>query len=152
MPVPFGFSVGDFLAVTELTWKVVQALRETAGSVPEVRLLLETLTSFQRAISTCQTLALEWAQLRDGEITIAERSVENGVNHQLRLCREKLDRLAKTMEPYTRSLMKQKGTRTTRDQMTKIKWIFRKEEAENLQRDLLTHVYALEAFTSALGV
>jgi hypothetical protein len=48
--------------------------------------------------------------------------------------------------------MKQKGTRTTRDQMTKIKWIFRKEEAENLRRDLLTHFYALEAFTSALGV
>jgi hypothetical protein len=152
MPVPFGFSVGDFLVVTDLTWRVVQALRETSAAVPEVRSLLEILNSFHRVISICQTLAFDWNQLQDGQITISERSVENGINHQLRLCREKLEQLAKTIEPYTRACMKQKGTRTTRDKMTKVKWIFKKEEAENLQQDLGTHVQALEAFTSALGV
>lgn len=60
MPVPFSFSVGDFLAVTELTGKVVQAWRESVGSAPGVRSFLETLTAFQRAISTCQALAVEW--------------------------------------------------------------------------------------------
>jgi len=152
MLVPFGFSVGDYLVVTELTWKVVLALRESAGSVPEVRSFLETLTAFQRVISTFQAPALEWTQLQDEEITIAEKSVENGVNHQLWLCCEKLERLAKTIEPFTRSCMKQKGTRTSRDQMNKIKWILKKEDAEPLQRDLLIHIQGLEAYTSTLGM
>jgi len=78
--------------------------------------------------------------------------VENGVNHQLLLCREKLERLAKTIEPYTRSRMKQRGTRTSRDQMNKIKRILKKEDAEPLQRDLLIPIQGLEAYTSTLGM
>jgi len=152
MPVPFGFSVGDFLAVTELTWKVVHALRENEGAVHEVQAILETLMSFQRAIFTCQTLALEWSQLSDGEITLPERSVVNGVNHQLKLCREKLDALAKRIEQYTRSFMKQVGTRTTKEQLFKLKWMFKRDEVESLQRDLTTHIQGLETFITTLGM
>jgi hypothetical protein len=32
MAYPFGFSVGDFLAVMALTWKVTQTLRESVGA------------------------------------------------------------------------------------------------------------------------
>jgi thermostable 8-oxoguanine DNA glycosylase len=78
--------------------------------------------------------------------------VENGVNDQLRLCCEKLERLAKTIEHYTRSCMKQRGTRTSRDQMNKKKWILKKEDAEPLQRDLLILIQGLGAYTSTLGM
>ncbi|KAF8244107.1 hypothetical protein K440DRAFT_663648, partial [Wilcoxina mikolae CBS 423.85] len=150
--LPFGFSVGDFLAVSKLTWDVVHALRENAGSIQEVQAILEALMSFQRAISTCQTLALEWSQLSDGDVTLPERSLVNGVNHQLKLCHAKLERLATRIEQYTRSFMKQSGTRTARDQFVKLKWMFNKAEAESLQRDLVTHVQGLEAFISTLGI
>jgi hypothetical protein len=150
--VLFGFSVGDFLAVMELTWKVTQALRESAGAVHDVKNILETLMSFQRAISTCQTLALEWSQLADGDTSLPERSLVNGINHQLKFCRERLLKLSTKLEPYTRALMKQKGNRTARDQLYKVKWIFSREEAEHLQKDLSVHVQGLERYITELGM
>jgi hypothetical protein len=152
MAVPFGFSVGDFLAVMELTWKVTQALRESAGAVHEVKTILETLMSFQRAISTCQTLALEWMQLNSGEISLPERSLVNGINYQLKICRERLDKLSAKLEPYTRALMRQKGNRSARDQLYKVKWIFTREEADRLQKDLSIHVQGLERYIAELGM
>jgi hypothetical protein len=150
--VLFGFSVGDFLAVMELTWKVTQALRESAGAVHDVKNILETLMSFQRAISTCQTLALEWSQLADGDTSLPERSLVNGINHQLKFCRERLLKLSTKLEPYTRALMKQKGNRTARDQLYKVKWIFSREEAEHLHKDLSVHVQGLERYITELGM
>jgi hypothetical protein len=152
MPVPFGFSVSNFLAVSKLTWDVVHALRENAGSIQETQAILKTLMSFQQAISTYQTIALEWSQLSCGDVTLPERSLVNGVNHQLKLCHEKLERLTARIDQYTWSFMKQFGTRTARDQLVKLKWMFNKTEAESLQRDLVIHVQELEAFISALGM
>jgi hypothetical protein len=152
MACPFGFSVGDFLAVMELTWKVTQALRESAGAVHEVQTILGTLMSFQRAISTCQTLALEWSQLADGDASLPERSVMNGINHQLAFCRERLFKLSTKLEPYTRALMKQKGNRSAHDQLYKVKWIFSREEADRLQKDLSIHVQGLERYITELGM
>jgi hypothetical protein len=156
MPVPFGFSVGDFLAVMELTWKVTQALRESAGAVHDVKTILETLMSFQRAISTCQTLALEWMQLTsgdgDGDTSLPEQSLVNGINYQLKFCRERLLKLSEKLEPYIRALMKQKGSRTARDQLYKVKWIFSREEADRLQKDLSVHVQGLERYITELGM
>jgi hypothetical protein len=152
MPVPFGFSVGDFLAVMELTWKVTQALRDSEGAVHDVQTILETLMSFQRAISTCQTLALEWMRLSDADASLPERSLVNGINYQLKFCRERLLKLSAKLEPYTRALMKQKGTRTTWDHLHKVKWIFSREEADSLQKDLSIHVQGLERYIAELGM
>jgi hypothetical protein len=155
MPVPFGFSVGDFLAVMELTWKVTQALRDSKGAVHDVQTILETLMSFQRAISTCQTLALEWTRLSDGDgdaSLLGERSLVNGINYQLTSCRKRLLELSKKLEPYTRALMKQKGNRTARDHLYKVKWIFSREEADHLQKDLSDRVQGLERYIAELGL
>ncbi|KAA8904860.1 ankyrin repeat-containing domain protein [Sphaerosporella brunnea] len=153
MPAPgFGFSVGDFLAVLDLIWKVTQALSESAGAVHSVQTILETLMSFQRAISTCQTLALEWSQLVGGDATIPERSLVNGIQHQLKFCRERLLKLLAKLEPYTRAFMKQRASRTARDQLYKVKWIFTREEVDNLQKDISIHVQGLERYITELGI
>lgn len=152
MSVPFGFSVGDFLAVIKLIWDLPEALSESAGSIQEVHLLLVTLFSFQRLISTCQAFALEWQQLYDkcAETSTPERSVVNGINHQLAVCRAKLEKLVGKMQPYTWSFMKQRGSRSVRDQVRKVKWMFAKEELVGLRSDLATHVDGLEHLTAAL--
>jgi hypothetical protein len=150
MAVPSGFSVGDFLAVADLTWRIVQALKEGGGSVPEVQAILETLILFDRTITTCRTLVLEWAPLSSVQVTISESSIINGVNYQLKLCRQKLTILSKEIEPYTRSFMKQPNSRTCRDHLRKIKWLFRKEDAEKLQKDLLVHIQGPDMFVTSL--
>jgi len=154
MPVPFGFSVGDFLAIIKLIWDLRAALSETTGSIQEVHSFLLTLFSFQRSISTCQALALEWQQLYDEctETSTAERSVVNGINYQLTICREKLETLVDKTQPYTWSFMKQRGSRAVNDHVRKVRWMFAKDEVVRLQSDLATHVNGLEHLTSALGM
>jgi hypothetical protein len=145
MAVPFGFSIGDFTAVISITWKVIQSLREVGGSIPEVQAILETLLLFNRTITTCQTLAMEWVPLSTGH----EKSIINGVNHQLKLCQQKLNVLSTELHPYTRFFMRQTQSRTCKDHRMKIKWLFKKEDAEKLQRELMIHVQGLEtSFTS----
>jgi hypothetical protein len=56
--------------------------------------------SFQKAITTCQTLALEWTQLAKGDASLPERSLVNGINHQLKFCQERLTKLSAKLEPY----------------------------------------------------
>ncbi|CCX12303.1 Protein of unknown function [Pyronema omphalodes CBS 100304] len=46
--------------------------------------------------------------------------------------------------------MKQPNSRTCRDHLRKIKWLFRKEDAEKLQNDLLVHVQGLTMFVTSL--
>jgi hypothetical protein len=154
MAAPFGFSVGDFLAVMELIWTVAQALQESAGAVHEVQTILETLMSFKKAIMTCETLALEWMRLSNGngDASLPERSLVNGINYQLKFCRERLLKLSTKLEPYTKALMKQKGNRTARDHLYKVKWIFSREEADRLQKDLSIHVQGLERYIAELGL
>jgi hypothetical protein len=135
----------------DITWKVAQALSESAGAVHNVQNILETLMSFQKAITTCQTLALEWTQLAKGDASLPERSLVNGINHQLKFCQERLTKLSAKLEPYTRAMMKQKGSRTARDQFFKVKWIFTREEAISLQKDLSVHVRGLQSYIKVLA-
>jgi hypothetical protein len=64
----------------------------------------------------------------------------NDINHPLKFCHERLTKLSAKLEQYTRAMMKQKGNRTVRNQLFKVKWIFTSEEADRLQNDLSIHV------------
>ncbi|RYP12305.1 hypothetical protein DL765_007416 [Monosporascus sp. GIB2] len=56
MAVPFGFSVGDFLAVGKLIWQIAVELRENGEAAPEYQSLLIELEALERALRRLQTL------------------------------------------------------------------------------------------------
>ena len=58
MAVPFGFSIGDFIATIGLASEVINALRETSEAVPEFEGLLDQFNSFSFIFSRLQTLEL----------------------------------------------------------------------------------------------
>ncbi|GAB1315426.1 hypothetical protein MFIFM68171_05636 [Madurella fahalii] len=56
MAVPFGFSVGDFLAVGKLIRQVAVELRENSGAALEYQGLLIELEALQRALHQLQII------------------------------------------------------------------------------------------------
>lgn len=54
--VPFGFSIGDFVAAIGLTKKISKALRETGGASTECHLVLQDLHSLQQILEVLQHL------------------------------------------------------------------------------------------------
>ncbi|KAK5125232.1 hypothetical protein LTR85_000908 [Meristemomyces frigidus] len=57
MPVPFGVSVGDFIAGIEFLYSIKEALEESAGSRAQYQGVLSTLQSSQQALERLNTFA-----------------------------------------------------------------------------------------------
>ncbi|KEF62858.1 uncharacterized protein A1O9_00831 [Exophiala aquamarina CBS 119918] len=57
MPIPFGFSVGDFLTVIDLTAKIVGALSDAGGASTEYQHALIEIEGFQRVINIVSKLS-----------------------------------------------------------------------------------------------
>jgi hypothetical protein len=52
---------------------------------------------------------------------------------------------------YTRVFTKNPSSKTARDTLFKVKWLFKREEVEGLVQDLRCHIHGLEVFTIELG-
>ncbi|KAI0429140.1 hypothetical protein F5Y09DRAFT_268839 [Xylaria sp. FL1042] len=59
MSAPFGFSVGDFLAVISLVFKICQALDNASGSVAEFRDVKQQLKSFGHVVDGLQKAGVD---------------------------------------------------------------------------------------------
>ena len=56
MPAPFGFSIGDFIAVVELITKVRKALKNSGGAASEYQDVVQELESLQSILTNLGTL------------------------------------------------------------------------------------------------
>ena len=59
MPVPIGFSVGDFIAVIGLITKVGKALKDSGGAASEYQDVVQELESFQTVLQSLGALPLK---------------------------------------------------------------------------------------------
>jgi uncharacterized membrane protein len=62
MPVPFGFSVGDFISAIELIHDVIDALKDSSGSSADFQELIRELYSLERALLAVRALKVQPAQ------------------------------------------------------------------------------------------
>ncbi|OAG42663.1 hypothetical protein AYO21_02946 [Fonsecaea monophora] len=58
MPVPFGFSVGDFVAVIQLTGKIISSLKGVGGSASEYQHAVVELESLKRLLEKVTKLTI----------------------------------------------------------------------------------------------
>ncbi len=59
MPLPFGFGVGDFIAVVELITKVSKALKDSGGAASEYQDVVQELESLQAILTHLGTLCFK---------------------------------------------------------------------------------------------
>ena len=62
MPVPFGFSVGDFIGSVELLIDAVKSVRDTNGARDDYKELFRELKHLKIALECIKTLSLDPAQ------------------------------------------------------------------------------------------
>ncbi|KAE8452606.1 hypothetical protein EG329_013865 [Mollisiaceae sp. DMI_Dod_QoI] len=101
--VPFGFGVGDFLAVAGLVWKLCQTLDEFSKDANDFRKVQLELLSFHSAILSIERLLSTNATLSEEQIEQL-RSVYEG-------CQATIEEFREHAMKYKSSTMNGKGTR-----------------------------------------
>lgn len=116
MPVPFGFSVGDFLAVISLAIKICQALDESSDVLREFQDIRQELRSFNHVVE-----GLENAISKG--YAISERSAEK-LHDVLKGCTQALNEFQDFLSSYKEMLSISK----------KISWVvFGKNKLKNFR-------------------
>jgi len=139
MIAPFGFSVGDFLAVGALIINLTRVLKSAALASPanaaliaELECLHWTLVTADRFISSHQ---------------IASESIQNGIKEQARLCSQTLSKFAVVLEKYCESKaqggLKNKARRVWMKVMVGMS---AEEEKRRLREGIRTYLDAIHCY------
>lgn len=147
----FGFAVGDFVACLMFIKEICQALDASTGSSSEVKQLVERLDSLGRAIFSCEFLCQQWDMLDIApESKLAGTTMIDGIRSERESCTRELEAFKDSLKPYTDAFVEGHGLAIVRH-AKKIAWLFRKDDAANLERSIDGHLKALNLHTSALS-
>lgn len=87
MVVPFGISIGDFVAVGNLAYQIAQALSETRGAVSDYSSLIEMLKSLSGSL---QTVSGFISGSSTGAMVKPDIALINGINYHVQCCQRLL--------------------------------------------------------------
>ncbi|KAI9776663.1 MAG: hypothetical protein M1839_009469 [Geoglossum umbratile] len=148
MVVPFGISVGDFIAVGGLALKVCQVLRNRGATSQYASLIdfLNSLRASMDAISALITGSPTAASLNPDQAFI------NGIAHQLKCCQRTLEVFLHDSRKYTEKFSRKEGKRV-RTLLTEMQWItYRDEDARKLEQRLRGHMEVFQAYLLAVSL
>jgi hypothetical protein len=141
MALPFGFSVGDFIAVLELVDTVSASLSEAGGAGPEFHELLH------------QLFALEYALLRVTQLEVedAQRSEYIALRQVACQCQLTIDNFWHRMKKYQKHLRTGDSGSQLRDGWMKIKWaLCKSEDVAKFKVDIAAHTQSILLLLSTL--
>ena len=133
MPVPFGISIGDFIALIEAAVTIINACKESTGSVKEYENVIRELESLKLALGLVQDVTIQ-----DPQVKAALESVAFNCE---RTVREFLDKIQK-YEIFTTSstFPRDKWKRGLR----KIQWaLYSKDDVRLFESQLQAHTASL---------
>ncbi|TRX90094.1 hypothetical protein FHL15_009013 [Xylaria flabelliformis] len=169
MPVSFGFSVGDFIAVATLVHKIIQAIDENKGAATDYKSCVSMLRSLHSCICSIKN-SLKLTQ-DASSFQFHEAALANGVMYEINICMDLLNAFLDSTYKYTASLLHSSEARNFEEAQTamslfragratikklekswtKISWaIFRKEDIRKLELTLQPHLSALQLYEIAL--
>lgn len=135
----FGFSVGDFITVGSLAYRVITALSDNRGSRAEYKELTSVLSSLRQTLNVVATHFLELAS--SGDVDVA---LYNGLRHQLGLCTAAMEDFLLSSQKYTESLLPDDRKRSLRKEFRKISYcLFKGDDVQKLYTSLQRHIQAL---------
>lgn len=139
MPAPFGFGVGDFIAVVTLINKIRAALKDSGGARDEYQQLERELALLELALGAIKTLT--GPLHRQGEIT-AIKSVALS-------CRRTLDDFYSSIKKYEESLSVVSRKSRARSSAKQVQWsLLMQSDVTKLRSYLESHVGILNILIS----
>ena len=144
----FGFSVGDFIAVSGLIRTLVDALDSDTGSSAQYSRLSDELKSLQSALLAVQDLVQK--PRRDGK---SYASTINAITYQMKCCRKLIEDFNADMEKYRESLCHGGSRWKVKDNWRKISYkIFKDEDVVMLKDSLGRRVEAINLLLLVAGM
>ena len=120
----FGFSLGDFIAVSKLIAQIGSALRESTRASAEYQSILLRLDSLVHTLRTAE-LSVIGAQLPP--------SATNAIRKHLEQCAEHLRKFNTAIEKHKKTLSKGGSGSRVKDSWRKIGWaLFTREEIKEI--------------------
>ncbi|KAE9376392.1 hypothetical protein N431DRAFT_529373 [Stipitochalara longipes BDJ] len=121
MTVPFGFSVGDFVAGIGLVQDVIEALRASSTSTARYQGLMSELFTLERAL-----LEVKKLDLGDEQASRQERLDIEALHGALRLaatqCQDTISRLLNKVKKYEGHLSANGSGSKWKDALRKVQW------------------------------
>lgn len=140
MTVPFGFSVGDFVAAIELVGTVIDAVQASGQTSQRFRDLIRLLFSLETAL----------IQVKDIQLHESMYAEHTALTRTALECQRTIDDFwaeARHYQPYLTG----PSTSRARETWMKIKWaLCKKDDIDQLKIDLLGHTQALNILMSAV--
>ena len=84
MPIPFGVSVGDFIATIALAQKIIACLHESGGATSQLSALFGDLNSY---ISTLNAISALLSTPSTVSALVADTALVNGIRFHIAQCR-----------------------------------------------------------------
>jgi len=151
MAVPFGVSIGDFITLGDVAYRVILALQQTRGSCADFRNLISSLSSLNRCLQTTSAVFLSHSFNHGAGMDRPDDAVVNGIVHEIVCVRKLLENFLISTRKYTESLLPEQLRRRAKGEWRKITWsLCRTADVCQLQRDLQLHLQAFHLFAFTL--
>lgn len=135
MPVGFGFSVGDFVAVLKLVGDVIDALRESSSAGAAFRSLINELYALESALLRVKRLDPD---TNHNVETVALRQAASQ-------CQQTIGTFYKKIQTYQPHLQRDGTDSKVKDAWMKIKWaICKQDDLETFRAEIRGHTSSLE--------
>ena len=141
----FGFSVGDFLAVTRLITEVSKGLREAGGSKSEYQELQRELDLLKITLRHLE--GLEATDSHHGSANTID-----SIKYAALACRQPLEEFLLKVQKYDNSLGQQNTSGKIGTVVSQIKWLGKKDDIAKLQAYLAFHVGTINMLLSQHGL
>ncbi|MAD87605.1 MAG: hypothetical protein CL912_31995 [Deltaproteobacteria bacterium] len=134
LPIPFGFSAGDVIAVCIHVKDVIKALDDVQGASAEYQQLCRELWSLDRALLEVELLS------RTCDTSIELNALSCTTRRVVEQCKECMVSFLRKLKSYNRSLREGGSGDRIRDTGKKIKWaLTQKEEIARFRTEINGH-------------
>lgn len=132
MPVPFGVSVGDFIAAIELIHTIVQALEESTGAGAHYRGVILSMKNLERALSSLKSIESDDVVQKAAMLEIAT------------YCSDSIQRFFGKVQKYQPALQLNGRNKKWKDALRKVQWtLLEKQEVRDFQAEIESHIMSL---------
>lgn len=148
--------MGDFIAIATLAARVFQALNSTRGSKFEFISLLRTLEALSQAMLQAEALFIRYHMSApfNAATGVSHQklldSLANEINKERQECQALIDKFSNNLAGYKEAFV-EPGRGMICQNLKKLIWIGRSDEAAVLEKRLNTHMQALQFHLSAFS-
>lgn len=134
LPVPFGFSAGDVIAVCILFKDLIKALDDVQGASSEYQQVSRELWSLDRALLEVEMLS------RTCDTSIELNALSCTTRRVVDQCKESMESFLRKLKSYNSSLKEGGSGGRVRDAGMKIKWALKqKDEVARFRTEINGH-------------